>query len=148
MEDHIGLVHHIAKKCLPLCFYNGYLCDSKTHYSELVQMGTIGLHQATMNFDEHRNLSFSTYAYPCIRNSMLKYAKPRKRYIRFVHYNDAIRSEMPSVYGYTSSMEERIDDSFLRDQWQQLQLSHPKLIQSKKKMKRSYYLRYRIQPYL
>ena len=150
IDDHMGLVHHIANRCLPRCYANGYLCDSKTHYAELVQVGTIGLYEALKGFDYQRNVSFSTYAYPCIRNSMMRYAKPRKRYLQVTSYNgDLLHKAMDDPATAMACTEDRIDDALLRAEWRRLQESHPDLTAlSRKKMKRSYYLRYRLRPYL
>ena len=56
-EDHIELVHHIAKK-----FRDNDIFD----YDDLVGYGMIGLVKAAKDFDETKGFKFSTYAVPKI----------------------------------------------------------------------------------
>lgn len=43
------------------------------HFQDLVQEGFIGLMYAEGNYDPHKGVKFSTYAYVCIRSHMLNY---------------------------------------------------------------------------
>ena len=53
---HLGLVHALCKR----------FSDRGIEYDELFAAGCLGLSKALNNFDESRNLQFSTYAFPVI----------------------------------------------------------------------------------
>lgn len=63
-HQHIGLVHHVARQL------SSRLHD-KVELDELVSAGAIGLMQAAASYQASRGLTFSTYAVPRIRGSML-----------------------------------------------------------------------------
>ena len=53
---HLGLVHALCKR------FSGRGIE----YEELFAAGCLGLSKALNNFDESRNLQFSTYAFPVV----------------------------------------------------------------------------------
>lgn len=55
-EDNFGLVHACCKRFV----------GKGVEYEELFAAGSLGLAKAINNFDESRNLQFSTYAFPVI----------------------------------------------------------------------------------
>jgi RNA polymerase sigma factor FliA len=64
LNQHIGLVHHVARQLA-----RGL--STAAELDELVSAGSVGLIQAVDSFDKSRGLSFSTYAVPRIRGAML-----------------------------------------------------------------------------
>lgn len=64
MTQHLGLVHHVARQL-------ANRLSTAAELDELVSAGTMGLIQAVDSFDKSRGLSFSTYAVPRIRGSIL-----------------------------------------------------------------------------
>lgn len=65
VEDNLKLVYKLATK------YK-YLCCSTIDFDDLVSLGFIGLVKAAKTFDESKNIKFSTLAYICIKNSILR----------------------------------------------------------------------------
>ena len=65
IEENIKLVYKVANK------YR-YLCCNTIDFDDLVSLGYIGLVKAADAFDESKNLKFSTLAFVCIRNSILR----------------------------------------------------------------------------
>jgi RNA polymerase sigma factor FliA len=63
-NQHIGLVHHVARQL-------ARRLHDKIELDELVSAGAIGLMQAAASYQPSRGLTFSTYAVPRIRGSML-----------------------------------------------------------------------------
>lgn len=63
-DQHIGLVHHVARQL-------SRRLHDKVELDELVSAGAIGLMQAAASYQPSRGLTFSTYAVPRIRGSML-----------------------------------------------------------------------------
>jgi RNA polymerase sigma factor for flagellar operon FliA len=63
-HQHIGLVHHVARQL-------ARRLHDKVELDELVSAGAIGLMQAAASYQPARGLTFSTYAVPRIRGSML-----------------------------------------------------------------------------
>ena len=63
-HQHIGLVHHVARQL-------ARRLHDKVELEELVSAGAIGLMQAAASYQPSRGLTFSTYAVPRIRGSML-----------------------------------------------------------------------------
>lgn len=72
VEDHLGLIGHIAKR------YQGYGLD----FEELVDEGYFGLHEAVKRFDPSRGAAFSTYATYWIRQAIVRALREQKRSIR------------------------------------------------------------------
>ena len=64
LEDHLGLVHHVARQV-------SRTLAVRADFDELVSAGTIGLMTAAKSFDARRGLAFSTFAVPRIRGSIL-----------------------------------------------------------------------------
>lgn len=65
IEDNLKLVYKIANK------YR-YLCCNTIDFDDLVSLGYIGLIKAAQSFDETKNFKFSTLAFICIKNSILR----------------------------------------------------------------------------
>lgn len=63
-NQHVGLVHHVARQL-------SRRLHDKVELDELVSAGSIGLMQAAASYEPTRGLTFSTYAVPRIRGSML-----------------------------------------------------------------------------
>src|SRR5947207_875480 len=63
-QQHVGLVHHVARQL-------ARRLHDKIDLDELVSAGSIGLMQAAASYEPARGLTFSTYAVPRIRGSML-----------------------------------------------------------------------------
>lgn len=63
-QQHVGLVHHVARQLTRRL-------HDKVNLDELVSAGAIGLMQAAATYEPARGLTFSTYAVPRIRGSML-----------------------------------------------------------------------------
>src|SRR4051812_16000300 len=63
-QQHVGLVHHVARQL-------ARRLHDKVDLDELVSAGSIGLMQAAASYEATRGLTFSTYAVPRIRGSML-----------------------------------------------------------------------------
>lgn len=63
-SQHVGLVHHVARQL-------SRRLHDKVDLEELVSAGSIGLMQAAASYEPARGLTFSTYAVPRIRGSML-----------------------------------------------------------------------------
>lgn len=63
-QQHVGLVHHVARQL-------ARRLHDKVDLDELVSAGAIGLMQAAASYQPSRGLTFSTYAVPRIRGSML-----------------------------------------------------------------------------
>ncbi len=64
LEDHLGLVHHVARQV-------ARTLAVRADFDELVSAGTIGLMTALEGFDASRGLAFSTFAAPRIRGAIL-----------------------------------------------------------------------------
>lgn len=64
LEDHLGLVHHVARQV-------SRTLAVRADFDELVSAGTIGLMTALEGFDASRGLAFSTFAAPRIRGAIL-----------------------------------------------------------------------------
>lgn len=64
VNQHVGLVHHVARK---LAAHLSTAAD----LDDMVSAGAFGLVQAVDSFDRARGLSFSTYAVPRIRGAIL-----------------------------------------------------------------------------
>jgi RNA polymerase sigma factor FliA len=63
-SQHVGLVHHVARQL-------SRRLHDKVDLDELVSAGSIGLMQAAASYEPERGLTFSTFAVPRIRGSML-----------------------------------------------------------------------------
>jgi len=63
-EQHVGLVHHVARQL-------ARRLHDRVDLQELVSAGAVGLMQAAASYEPARGLTFSTYAVPRIRGSML-----------------------------------------------------------------------------
>src|SRR5436305_10805032 len=63
-QQHVGLVHHVARQL-------ARRLHDKVDLDELVSAGAVGLLQAAASYEPARGLTFSTYAVPRIRGSML-----------------------------------------------------------------------------
>lgn len=64
LQQHFGLVHHVARKM------QKHL-STEASLDDLVSAGSVGLLSAADNFDPSRGLAFSTFALPRIRGAIL-----------------------------------------------------------------------------
>ena len=64
--NNLNLVKYVIKKM--------NIFDKKD-YDDYYQVGVIGLINAVNNYDNNLKITFSTYAYVCIKNEILKYLK-------------------------------------------------------------------------
>lgn len=65
VEDNIKLVYEVAHK------YK-YLCCTVTDFDDLISIGSIGLIKASQAYDDTKNIKFSTLAFICIKNAILR----------------------------------------------------------------------------
>lgn len=70
IEDNMGLVAHLAKTFNP---------PNATEYDEYIQAGSIGLWKAAEKYDPSRGTAFTTMAWYCIRNEIIRYIKRENR---------------------------------------------------------------------
>lgn len=64
LQNHLGLVHHVARQM-------ARKLGAMVELEDLVSAGAVGLVQAMDSFDASRGLSFSTFAVPRIRGAIL-----------------------------------------------------------------------------
>lgn len=76
-EEHVGLVHHVARQL-------SRKINGSVDVEELVSAGALGLVQAAATFEPERGLTFSTFAVPRIRGSMLDELRRHDRVSRGV----------------------------------------------------------------
>src|SRR5512136_3090804 len=69
MARHEGLVQAVVRR-----YGFGELA-----FTEAVHLGRMGLWRATLHYTPERGLAFSTYAWPCIRNEILRAIRPVAR---------------------------------------------------------------------
>ena len=65
VEENIKLVYEVAHK------YK-YLCCTTVDFDDLVSIGYIGLVKASKSYDDTKNIKFSTLAFVCIKNEILR----------------------------------------------------------------------------
>ena len=65
VEENLKLVYEVAHK------YK-YLCCSTVDFDDLVSIGYIGLVKASKVYDDTKNIKFSTLAFTCIKNEILR----------------------------------------------------------------------------
>ena len=66
ITDNLNLVHFVIKKMN---------LNNSSDYEDYYQIGVIGLIYASNTYNSKLNITFSTYAYVCIKNEILKYLK-------------------------------------------------------------------------
>jgi RNA polymerase sigma factor for flagellar operon FliA len=77
LQQHFGLVHHVARKM------QKHL-STEASLDDLVSAGSVGLLSAADNFDPARGLAFSTFALPRIRGAILDDLRKQDRVPRSV----------------------------------------------------------------
>ena len=65
VEENLKLVYEVAHK------YK-YLCCTTVDFEDLVSIGYIGLIKASKAYDDTKNIKFSTLAFVCIKNAILR----------------------------------------------------------------------------
>ena len=65
VEENLKLVYEVAHK------YK-YLCCTTVDFEDLVSIGYIGLIRASQSYDDTKNVKFSTLAFVCIKNAILR----------------------------------------------------------------------------
>lgn len=65
VEENVKLVYEVAHK------YK-YLCCTTVDFDDLVSIGYIGLVKASKSYDDTKNIKFSTLAFVCIKNEILR----------------------------------------------------------------------------
>ena len=70
ISDNQGLVVFLAKSFNP----------NDTDLDDYIQVGSIGLWKAASKFDPNRGSAFTTLAWYCIRNEIIRYIKKEQRY--------------------------------------------------------------------
>ena len=83
ITDNLNLVHFVIKKM------NLNNCND---YEDYYQIGVIGLIYASNTYNRNLNITFSTYAYVCIKNEILKYLK--KNSSQYLSIEDKIFDEI------------------------------------------------------
>ena len=68
LTDNLKLVYFVIKK---MNIFNS------SEYEDYFQIGVIGLIYATKTYNPNLKITFSTYAYVCIKNEILKYIKKK-----------------------------------------------------------------------
>lgn len=76
MNQHVGLVHRVARRYLWATEYGALT------YDDLFQAGMLGLWEAAKRFDESRDVQFSTYATLWIRRDIVREIQNSGRTIR------------------------------------------------------------------
>ena len=115
IEEHSGLIYKLAHY-----YQNNSLVE------DLYQVGIIGLLKAYENYDESKNVKFSTYAFDYIRGEMLSYIKkdnPIKVSKEYLHLRKSYESakdmmtqkmgKVPSKYEVCLFLD--IDESLIDD---------------------------------
>lgn len=77
LQQHFGLVHHVARKM------QKHL-STEASLDDLVSAGAVGLMSAAENFEPQRGLAFSTFALPRIRGAILDDLRKQDRVPRSV----------------------------------------------------------------
>lgn len=93
--EHVGLIHHVARQL-------SRKLNAAVDVDELVSAGALGLVQAAASFDADRGLSFSTFAVPRIRGSMLDELRRHDRVPR------GIRRKMRAISAARESATRRL----------------------------------------
>ncbi|AWZ48430.1 hypothetical protein C3495_06195 [Clostridiaceae bacterium 14S0207] len=101
VEQHLGLVGMVIKKYFP---------KRELSYEELFQIGSIGLVKAANDFDERRNVKFSTYAVFKIRCEILRYFREDKWHIG--SREQRVKGEAHIPYSLDSTVKEDDDKGF------------------------------------
>lgn len=65
VEENLKLVYEVAYK-------HRYLCCTTIDFEDLVSIGYIGLVKASQAYDDTKNIKFSTLAFVCIKNEILR----------------------------------------------------------------------------
>src|SRR5438270_4525115 len=94
-QQHVGLVHHVARQL-------ARRLHDKIDLDELVSAGSIGLMQAAASYEPSRGLTFSTYAVPRIRGSMLDELR------RHDHMSRGARRKARSIAGARETLVHRL----------------------------------------
>lgn len=92
---HVGLVHHVARQL-------ARRLHDKVDLDELVSAGSIGLMQAAASYEPARGLTFSTYAVPRIRGSMLDELR------RHDHMSRGARRKARAIAGAREALTRRL----------------------------------------
>ena len=71
ITNNLKLIHYVISKI-------NY--KNNNEYEDLFQSGCIGLINASNTYNNKLNIKFSTYAYTCIKNEILKYIKKLPKY--------------------------------------------------------------------
>src|SRR5438045_4026488 len=94
-QQHVGLVHHVARQL-------ARRLHDKVDLDELVSAGAVGLLQAAASYEPARGLTFSTYAVPRIRGSMLDELR------RHDHMSRGARRKARSIAGARETLVHRL----------------------------------------
>lgn len=81
----MALVYFVIKKM--------NLCNSN-EYEDYFQIGTIGLIYAVRTYKKNYKVSFSTYAFVCIKNEILRYLKKNSQNNNNISFDDKIYDEI------------------------------------------------------
>ncbi len=82
----LGLVHFVIKKMN---------ISNLNEYDDFYQVGVIGLINAAKTYNDKLNKSFSTYAYICIKNEILRYLKKNEK--KCLSLEDTIYDEIKII---------------------------------------------------
>lgn len=96
VEDNFNLVYEVAHK------YK-YLCCTVLSFDDLVSVGSIGLVRASQVYDDTKNIKFSTLAFTCIKNAILR--ESINRQYRFNHTNTVSFNSKLFVDEYKENIE-------------------------------------------
>lgn len=74
IKDNLRLAYRLANKYHKL--FGGMF-----EFDELRSVSLLGLTQAARNYDETRGIAFSTFAYACIKNEILRYYEENRKHL-------------------------------------------------------------------
>lgn len=87
IENNLNLVHSILRKDLKMS-------QTSPEYEDLFQVGVMGLIEAYDRFDVDKGFKFSTYAYPMIKFTILRYKRDSTYQI---HYSRTLKDKKYKV---------------------------------------------------
>ncbi|NFI56988.1 sigma-70 family RNA polymerase sigma factor [Clostridium botulinum] len=109
VTEHLGLAYSEARKIYKVL-------KSKYELEDLIQIASVGLVKAGINYDDDKGYTFSTFATACIRGSLYNFIKRDKKYNlkEDVPHNFSIISY---EYEYcTGSLDEKIGANEFEDE--------------------------------
>lgn len=66
------------------------ITPNSSDYEDIVSIGTIGLVKAAITFDTSKNITFATYASPCIKNEIFMHFRKANKYANDISIDEVI----------------------------------------------------------